>query len=87
MLTRILLDLDLIDPCLSIRQLDKGAGAGEGRSGRGALEKQLEELERQIIQAALDDYGNVTRAAAALGMSRPTLYDKMKRHGCRNPWG
>jgi transcriptional regulator with PAS, ATPase and Fis domain len=42
----------------------------------------LDEAERYAIRIALDAVGrNVTRAADLLGISRPTLYAKMKRYG------
>ena len=41
----------------------------------------LAELERQAIVAALErKSGNVKEAAAALGIDRSTLYDKLKRY-------
>jgi len=57
---------------------------------RGLQEKQswvvpsnmtLFEAEREVILAALDRTGgNVTRAAAQLGIDRSTLYDKLKKY-------
>ncbi len=42
----------------------------------------LEEMERQSIQDALESSGrNYTEAAEKLGISRQTLYNKMKRYG------
>ena len=42
----------------------------------------LEELERRAIARALSVYeGNVSHAAAALGLTRPALYRRMERHG------
>ncbi|MFL5296141.1 MAG: response regulator [Phenylobacterium sp.] len=42
----------------------------------------LDELERRAIQRALQVHGgNVSRAAAALGLTRPALYRRMERHG------
>ncbi|WP_338667643.1 PEP-CTERM-box response regulator transcription factor [Pseudodesulfovibrio methanolicus] len=41
-------------------------------------------LERDMVESALNRHsGNVAKAAGALGVSRPTLYDLMKRHGIR----
>lgn len=42
----------------------------------------LEEMERQMIRAAIDKFGgNLSLAANQLGISRQTLYNKMKRFG------
>lgn len=42
----------------------------------------LDDLERRAIARALDLYdGNVSHAAAALGLTRPALYRRMERHG------
>ncbi|MGH7822527.1 MAG: sigma-54-dependent Fis family transcriptional regulator [Candidatus Binatia bacterium] len=42
----------------------------------------LRELERDAILNALrSSRGNVTRAARTLGISRPTIYEKMRRYG------
>jgi transcriptional regulator of acetoin/glycerol metabolism len=41
----------------------------------------LDEMERQMIEAALDKHdGNLTAAAEQLGVTRQTLYNKMKRY-------
>lgn len=42
----------------------------------------LDDLERRAIVRALDLYsGNISQAAAALGLTRPALYRRMARHG------
>ena len=42
----------------------------------------LDDLERRAIEQALAVYeGNVSHAAAALGLTRPALYRRMARHG------
>ena len=42
----------------------------------------LDALERRAIERALALHeGNVSRAAAALGLTRPALYRRMERHG------
>jgi two-component system response regulator RegA len=42
----------------------------------------LDDLERRAIERALSLYnGNVSHAAAALGLTRPALYRRMERHG------
>ncbi|MFW6351287.1 MAG: helix-turn-helix domain-containing protein, partial [Bacteroidota bacterium] len=40
----------------------------------------LEEMEKQLVTAALENHpGNITAAAAQLGITRQTLYNKMKK--------
>ncbi|MDE6503136.1 MAG: sigma-54-dependent Fis family transcriptional regulator, partial [Muribaculaceae bacterium] len=42
----------------------------------------LAEMERERIeQAIIDERGNMSRVAARLGISRQTLYNKIKRYG------
>ena len=42
----------------------------------------LEEAERQAIEAAMKKYGdNLSLVAKALDISRPTLYNKLKKYG------
>ena len=42
----------------------------------------LEEIERHAIARALDRHdGNVSRAASALGLTRPALYRRIEKHG------
>ena len=49
---------------------------------RSTIEHYAADLERRLIRSVLEASGrNVTRAASRLGVSRKTLYDKMRRHG------
>jgi two-component system, response regulator RegA len=49
---------------------------------RAGADLNLSQLERRAIEKALAACeGNVTRAAAALGLTRPALYRRMERHG------
>jgi two-component system NtrC family response regulator len=48
------------------------------KEARDALEKEL------ITKALAQNKGNITRAAADLGVSRPTLYDLMQKAGIMN---
>jgi transcriptional regulator of acetoin/glycerol metabolism len=47
-----------------------------------AADLNLDEMERRAIDQALQRHkGNVSQAAAALGLTRPALYRRMARHG------
>ncbi|MFI4935836.1 MAG: response regulator transcription factor, partial [Caulobacterales bacterium] len=47
----------------------------------GAAQLNLDELERRAINRALEVHeGNISHAAAALGLTRPALYRRMARH-------
>jgi len=51
-------------------------------AARGLEEMTLEEVEEHLIKKALDRYGgNVSHAAAALGLSRSALYRRLEKHG------
>lgn len=59
-----------------------GAAEPEASTGVAGLKAHAHAGERAAILAALDDQErNVTAAAAALGVSRKTLWQKMKRYG------
>jgi two-component system response regulator RegA len=56
------------------------AMTAERRASGAALN--LDDMERRAIVRALSLYGgNVSHAAAALGLTRPALYRRMERHG------
>ncbi len=58
------------------------AAAGRTRRRRAAETLNLETLERGAIERALHQHGgNISLAAAALGLSRPALYRRMSKHG------
>ena len=47
-----------------------------------AVELNLDDLERRAIERALQLHdGNISHAAATLGLTRPALYRRMERHG------
>ncbi len=57
------------------------AGLVEGEAPRG-LKQAREELDRELVSLALQrNRGNITNAAADLGVSRPTLYELMDKLG------
>ncbi len=52
------------------------------RSRREAQTHTLDDLEREAIQEALTRHGgNISKAAEALGVTRPALYRKIEKHG------
>jgi DNA-binding NtrC family response regulator len=58
-------------------------GLRGGREAAVAIDElSLEEVERLLIRKALARFdGNVSRAAAALGLSRSALYRRLEKHG------
>ena len=49
------------------------------------LKEAKEAVEKEMVMFALDRYGgNIAKSAEELGISRPTLYDIMKKHGLYN---
>jgi two-component system response regulator HydG len=58
-----------------------------GGNGRVPVNVTLQELERQAIAAAIQrTSGNIKEAAAALGIDRSTLYEKIKRYDIPRMW-
>jgi two-component system, NtrC family, response regulator len=57
----------------------------EAKEGlQGSLKEARQEFERDIIVRALkDNGGNISKTARSIGISRPTLYELMERHGLR----
>jgi two-component system NtrC family response regulator len=61
-------------------ELDSGFAKYEGRG----LKEAREALEKDLVQNALSkNKGNLTQAAAELGISRPTLYELIEKLGIR----
>jgi two-component system NtrC family response regulator len=49
------------------------------------LREAKDRVERDLVTAAIaKQNGNILRAAEMLGISRPTIYDLMKKHGLQN---
>jgi two-component system NtrC family response regulator len=49
------------------------------------LKEAKDKVEKEMVVFALDKHaGNIAKAAEELGVSRPTLYDIMKKHGLYN---
>jgi len=60
----------------------------EGRGSPLVLRTAREQLERSLVVRAIEqNKGNISRAARALGISRPTLYDMLARYGLRHDPG
>jgi len=58
------------------------AAAERTRATRSGSTLDLDTIERRTIEKALAEHaGNVSSAAAALGLSRPALYRRMSKHG------
>ncbi|HEX8948746.1 MAG TPA: PEP-CTERM-box response regulator transcription factor [Dissulfurispiraceae bacterium] len=52
------------------------------------LKEARDRIEREMAIMSIEKHGgNIARAAEELGVSRPTLYDIMKKHGLYNPSG
>jgi two-component system NtrC family response regulator len=66
---------------VNVRDLELNA-AGIEINGAVTLKEARETVERQMVQQALQkNSGKITRAAAELGLSRPTLYELMEKLG------
>ena len=71
-----------VDGQLDLSALPAGAGAGPGPAPALTLKQRVEAYERGVLVEALRTArGNRSEAARALGVSRVTLYDKLRRHG------
>ena len=61
--------------------IDDGSVATQPTESAEPL-KTLDDMERQMIERAMTDCGgNMSAVAARLGISRQTLYNKIKRYG------
>jgi DNA-binding NtrC family response regulator/tetratricopeptide (TPR) repeat protein len=73
-----------LSPEIVTTKLPASAGAAPGRSRKGGmtLAAAVEEIEREMIQNALDrSAGNVSETARLLGLTRRGLYLKLRRLG------
>jgi DNA-binding NtrC family response regulator len=77
-----LLSHHLPQPVQDHAALANANGNGLAASGVDTLHHQRDAIERNVIQRALANHGySRARAADALGISRVTLYKKMKKYG------
>jgi len=79
----LLADSTLIGPA------ELGLGGDEPQNGFSLADKTLREaramVEKKMILAALAKHeGNIVKASEALGISRPTMYDLLKKHEIAN---
>ena len=71
---------DMLSPALA--GTSHGSAPGQARSRRTSLAAAVEQLEREMIEAALARTGgNISATARALGLTRRGLYLKMERLG------
>ncbi len=76
----VLSDGKMISPA----ELELSAPADGKEISQGTLKEARQEFERDIIARALkENGGNISKTARAIGISRPTLYELMERHGLR----
>ncbi len=69
---------------ISPAELDLETTAADQENGKGTLKEARQEVERDTIARALrENNGNISKTARAIGISRPTLYELMERHGLR----
>ena len=73
----------VLKPWRNAKLVEALAAAAElTRSRRGGDSLNLDRLERHAIQRALARYdGNISQAAAAIGLTRPALYRRIGKHG------
>jgi DNA-binding NtrC family response regulator len=78
----VLADQALITPKELPREIQLPAALQATKVASSATSLNLEEQEKDaILQALAQTHGNKKKAAAILGIHRPTLYSKMKHHG------
>ncbi|MBR3291028.1 MAG: sigma-54-dependent Fis family transcriptional regulator [Bacteroidales bacterium] len=63
-------------------QIDAGSGSGSNTPGMSGSPLRNEAEEERLVREALQrSNGNISAAAKMLGVSRPTLYAKLKKYG------
>ena len=61
---------------------DLGIEAGEGKGESFNLREVRQQAESKAIRVALTKcFGNISKAAEMLGITRPTLYDLLSKYG------
>lgn len=69
-------------PSIGAAELELEGLVAKPASATTSLREAKEVLERELVAKALEEHkGNISKAARALGISRPTLYELMARYG------
>ena len=77
----IMSDAAVIEPVDLGGGVEQSTGLGDGPP-IVTLREARDKVERDYISVAIDRHnGNIVKAAEQLGVTRPTLYDLMKKHG------
>jgi arginine utilization regulatory protein len=77
-------DLDYPEASTQFRQGETAETARVVEMQGEAIDAFLARLEKDALERAMKQYnGNVSQAAASLGIKRQTLQHKLKRHGCK----
>lgn len=77
----IMTDSPLLEP-KDLGFLDAASAGSVPHDEKMTLKEARERVERDLISLAIKEQnGNIAKAADSLGVSRPTLYDLMKKHG------
>ena len=72
-------------PVIEPKDLELESAKSTRNASQTSLKKAKELLESELVSQALEENsGNISKAARALGISRPTLYDLMERYGLRS---
>ncbi|APG26465.1 PEP-CTERM-box response regulator transcription factor [Syntrophotalea acetylenivorans] len=76
-------DLGFVDVAPAEVPAENGQAGGIALAYEGlTLKEARQRLEKELLLIALEkEDGNIVRSAEILGVSRPTLYDLMKKHG------
>ncbi|MGE4580683.1 MAG: PEP-CTERM-box response regulator transcription factor [Desulfuromonadales bacterium] len=78
----IMTDGPLINPVDLGFEESAGNREPEVKTAGMSLKEAKDRVERQMVLAAIEqEQGNIAKAAETLGISRPTIYDLMKKHG------
>jgi PAS domain S-box-containing protein len=79
----VMTETDLIDVGDLPAEVSSGTGSGAAKqwAEEMSLQETLDNLERTVLQKALEKHGNQVRMAQALGVNQSTIARKLKKHG------